>query len=45
MSSKKVSYSDLEDAFLCAGEGQHYWLDRITGEVLFYSDEDFRNRI
>ena len=39
MSSKKVFYSDLEDAFLFANEEQNYWLDRITGQVLFYSDE------
>lgn len=36
----KVSYSDLEDAFLFANyETRHYWLDKQTGRVLSYSSE------
>ena len=36
----KVSYSDLEDAFLFANEEtRHSWLDKRTGRVLSYSDE------
>jgi uncharacterized protein UPF0158 len=36
----KVSYSDLEDAFLTANyETQQYWLDKHTGRVLAYSTE------
>ncbi|HEY9786342.1 MAG TPA: UPF0158 family protein [Candidatus Obscuribacterales bacterium] len=37
MPSPKVSYSDLEDAFLFASDEQLYWLDKRTGEILFFS--------
>lgn len=30
----KVSYSDLEDAFLFAGDERHYWLDKRTARIL-----------
>lgn len=39
MASMKVSYSDLEEAFLFASYGRHYWLDKHTGRVLSYSSE------
>jgi hypothetical protein len=39
MASVKVSYSDLEDAFLLASYDRHYWLDKQTGRVLGYSSE------
>ncbi|MEK6320460.1 MAG: UPF0158 family protein [Acidobacteriota bacterium] len=39
MSSPKVSYSDLEDAFLFASEERYYWLDKHTGRVLSYGWE------
>jgi hypothetical protein len=39
MTSMKVSYSDLEDAFLFASYERHYWLDKHTGRVLSYSSE------
>ena len=40
MASMKLSYSDLEDAFLFANdEARHYWLDKQTGRVLAYSSE------
>ena len=39
MSTPKVSYFDLEAAFLYPGEDRRYWLDRHTGRVLSYSGE------
>ena len=35
----KVSYSDLEDAFLFASYEQHCWLDKLTGRILSYGDD------
>ena len=35
----KLSFSELEDAYLMAGETGHTWLDRVTGEVLSWDDE------
>lgn len=35
----KVSYSDLEEAFLLASYDRRYWLDKQTGRVLSYSSE------
>ncbi|MFY9570580.1 MAG: UPF0158 family protein [Blastocatellia bacterium] len=37
--SPKVSYSDLEEAFLLASYDRHYWLDKQTGRMLSYSSE------
>lgn len=39
MSTPKVSFSDLEDAFLDPNYEHQYWLDRQTGEVLFVDRE------
>lgn len=39
MSTPKVSFSDLEDAFLDSTYQHHYWLDKRTGEVLFVDEE------
>ena len=39
MPSIKVSYFDLEEAFLFSGSDQHYWLDKQTGQVLAYGSE------
>lgn len=35
----KVSYSDLEEAFFCASEDRHYWLDKKTAHVVSYGSE------
>jgi hypothetical protein len=37
--SLKVSYSDLDEAFLLVSDDCHYWLDKQTGRVLSYSSE------
>ena len=37
--SPKVSYSDLEEAFLLASYDRHYWVDKQTGRVLSYGSE------
>jgi len=37
--SPKVSYSDLEEAFLLVSYDRHYWLDKQTGRLLSYSSE------
>jgi hypothetical protein len=39
MPTPKVSFSDLEDAFLDSSYNHHYWLDKRTGEVLFVDTE------
>jgi hypothetical protein len=39
MLSMRVSYSDLEDAFLFASDQRHHWLDKRTGRILSYDDE------
>jgi hypothetical protein len=39
MPAPKVSYSDLEAAFLFASYEHRYWLDKHTGRVLSYSSE------
>ncbi|MCI0486735.1 MAG: UPF0158 family protein [Blastocatellia bacterium] len=39
MSSPKVSYSELEDAFLFASYEHQYWLDKRTGEILAFSQD------
>ena len=39
MASMKVSYSELEEAFLFASYGRHHWLDKHTGRVLSYCNE------
>ena len=39
MPSIKVSYFDLEEAFIFSGSDQHYWLDKQTGRVLAYGSE------
>ncbi len=43
MSTPKVSFSDLEDAFLDSTYQHHYWLDKRTGEVLFVDEEISRS--
>ncbi len=43
MSTPKVSFSDLEDAFLDSTYGHHYWLDKRTGEVLVVDEEISRS--
>ena len=43
MSIPKVSFSDLEDAFLDCSDSHHYWLDKRTGEVLFVDEEIARS--
>src|SRR5215475_7565208 len=43
MSISKVSFSDLEDAFLDSSDNYHYWLDKRTGEVLFVDEEIARS--
>ncbi len=35
----KVSYSELEDAFLVASYERRYWLDKRTGRIRSYSNE------
>ncbi len=39
MASMKISYSDLEEAFLLASYDRRYWLDKQTGRVLCYCSE------
>jgi hypothetical protein len=39
MSALKVSFSDLEDAFLDSSYEHHYWLDKRTGDALFVDAE------
>jgi hypothetical protein len=39
MSSPKVSYSDLEVAFMFASYERQYWLDKQTGEILSFSED------
>ena len=40
MPRPKVSYTDLEDAFMVASEeARHHWLDKRTGRVLSYDSE------
>lgn len=43
MPTPKVSFSDLEDAFLDSSHDHHYWLDKRTGEVLFVDSEIARS--
>jgi hypothetical protein len=43
MSTPKVSFSDLEDAFLDSSYQHQYWLDKRTGEVLFVDEEISRS--
>jgi hypothetical protein len=43
MSTPKVSFSDLEDAFLDSSYEHQYWLDKQTGEVLFVDEEISRS--
>lgn len=35
----KVSFSDIEDAYLTGHDESLHWLDLATGEVLFWDDE------
>lgn len=39
MTPIKISYSDLEEAFLLVSYDRHYWLDKQTGRVLSYCSE------
>jgi Uncharacterised protein family (UPF0158) len=39
MPAPKVKYSELEDAFLFGHESSFSWLDRKTGEILFYTED------
>lgn len=39
MPAPKVSYSDIEQAFLFASYERLYWLDKRTGRILAYSNE------
>jgi hypothetical protein len=39
MSTPKVSFSDLEDAFWDSSSGHFYWLDKQTGQVILLLDE------
>jgi Uncharacterised protein family (UPF0158) len=39
MPTPKVSFSDLEDAFLDSSYDHHYWIDKWTGEILFVDSE------
>ncbi len=43
MPTPKVSFSDLEDAFIDSSYDHHYWLDKRTGEVLFVDAEIARS--
>ncbi|MEP7336628.1 MAG: UPF0158 family protein [Acidobacteriota bacterium] len=39
MSTPKISFSDLEDAFQNSSYEHHYWLDKQTGRVILIDDE------
>ena len=43
MSTPKVSFSDLEDAFLDSSSDHRYWLDKRTGEALAVKTEIARS--
>ena len=39
MSTPKVSFSDLEEAFRNSSYEHHYWLDKQAGRVILIDDE------